>query len=527
MTDAAIGVAVNDRTPQPTALIAAGWRPVALLLLACWILIVGAHHEPWFDESQAWLLARDSSLSDLLLHRVRYEGSPGLWHLVLWVAIRLGLPFAQLHLIASACAIAGAAVVLWRAPFPAPTRLAILGSYFFAYQYAVVARSYSLDLLLIPLLAACYAERVERPWRYAVLIALIANANAHGFLAAAVIGIDFAWAMIRTGRWREPTRLAALTLALFGGAFALLTALPPPDGNFLAVGGERDRLMSALHFILDATIDRLRPWRSDVPAAWELSLALYSSVGVMTVAVMALRRKGTSLLAAALGIVLVGFSAAVYASPWQSGLLLLFWIFCLWTGWAAAPGDGSRRIAGGLLLLVCIAQLPETISTGLRDWNEDYSSSRRVAAMIGDWQRAHPGARIAALGPWAHAVQPYFARNIFANYHRGAPTPAYLIWSRNEPWRTTMLPQDWALALAAKPDLLLVSLARIGPGGWGVFAICPPGYRRMASFAAQPWWRGRRYGDDDLILLEWSPSLVRGPPCVVAPTSEQIASGGN
>jgi hypothetical protein len=39
----------------------------------------------------------------------------------------------------------------------------IIFSYFIAYQYAVVARSYALDLLLIPLIAATFASRFNRP----------------------------------------------------------------------------------------------------------------------------------------------------------------------------------------------------------------------------------------------------------------------------------------------------------------------------------------------------------------------------
>jgi hypothetical protein len=490
------------------------WRPLALIAFACWVLVVGAHHEPWFDEAQAWLIARDSSLPQLLFTNVRYEGSPGLWHALLWLAVRAGLPFAQLHLIAAACAIGGAAVVLWRAPFPALLRLAIIGSYFFAYQYAIVARSYSLALLLIPLVAASFAQRVDRPWRYALLIALIANSNAHGFAAAGILGVEFAWAMFRAGRLRDLPACGALLLALLGGIFALLTTLPPSDGNFLAVGGERDRLMSALHFLLDAFVDRLRPWRSDTPASWELSLSVYISVAAMAMSVPLLRRAGTHVLAAGLAAALIGFSAAVYASPWQSGLLFLLWIACLWISWPAAePRGRARLLAGGALLLVCLAQWPQAITTGLRDLREGYSSAPRAAAAIGDWRQAHPGGRIAALGPWAFAVQPWFPGNIFADYHGGAARPSYLIWSRDEPWQTTVTPADWQRALAANPDLILVSVARIGPGEWAAVP-CPDGYRRLMTFSAAPWWRGRPYGGDDLVLVERSPGSTR---CLASP----------
>ena len=227
-----------------------------------------------------------------------------------------------------------------------------------------------------------------------------------------------------------------------------------------------------------------------------------------------LRRAGTLLPAAALAVTLTGFSAAVYASPWQSGLLFLLWILCLWISWPAAqPGSAARMLAGGALLLVCLAQLPETVTTGLRDLRHDYSSGQRAAAAIGQWRQEHPGGRIAGIGPWAFAVQPWFPGNIFADYHAGAARPSYLIWSKDEPWQTTVLPADWARVLAARPDLILVSVARIGPGVWAEVR-CPDGYRPLQSFTASPWWRGRRYGDDDLVLLERSPSRTA---CLASP----------
>ncbi len=39
---------------------------LAFLIYAILIIVVVARHEPWADEAQAWLLARDSSLFGLL-----------------------------------------------------------------------------------------------------------------------------------------------------------------------------------------------------------------------------------------------------------------------------------------------------------------------------------------------------------------------------------------------------------------------------------------------------------------------------
>ena len=61
----------------------------ALLLLVYAVLtLIGAtHHELWFDESQAWGIARDATL-ETFTEILRHEGHPAFWYLIL-------MPFAK------------------------------------------------------------------------------------------------------------------------------------------------------------------------------------------------------------------------------------------------------------------------------------------------------------------------------------------------------------------------------------------------------------------------------------------------
>src|SRR4051812_40575150 len=66
------------------------WAPAlaAWCALVAWVLPL---HEPWFDEAQAWLIARDATLWEIL-GRMSYEGSPPLWHLLLAPLAKAGAP---------------------------------------------------------------------------------------------------------------------------------------------------------------------------------------------------------------------------------------------------------------------------------------------------------------------------------------------------------------------------------------------------------------------------------------------------
>ena len=139
-------------------------------------------HEPWADEAQAWQMARALSVHDLFFHALRYEGTPALWHLFLRGLIQLHVSYAQMHWIVGLIAVCGMSLLIFFAPFPRWVRLTLPFTFFFAFQYAIVARSY----ILAPLLAFAVAIFWNRNTVVlAILLGLLANTSLHGFALAA------------------------------------------------------------------------------------------------------------------------------------------------------------------------------------------------------------------------------------------------------------------------------------------------------------------------------------------------------
>src|SRR5262249_50086541 len=106
---------------------------------ATFALLVASRHEPWADEAQSWLLARDSSLLQLWTRLLSYEGTTGLWQTLLPILIACGLPYRALNMVSVLPGLAAACLLLWRAPFPLGIRLALPFTFFLAFQYAVIA----------------------------------------------------------------------------------------------------------------------------------------------------------------------------------------------------------------------------------------------------------------------------------------------------------------------------------------------------------------------------------------------------
>ena len=105
-----------------------GFFPV-LPLYAILLAVVLWKHEPWADEAQAWLIARDCSGVELLFQRLRYEGHPGLWYLILMIPSKI-LPYYPTIQVISFSIAATGIFVFWRTSpflpilkplFPSPT----------------------------------------------------------------------------------------------------------------------------------------------------------------------------------------------------------------------------------------------------------------------------------------------------------------------------------------------------------------------------------------------------------------------
>jgi hypothetical protein len=190
-------------------------------------------HEPWADETQAWQLARSVPLGDLFRHYLAYEGTPGLWYLLISGLAKLHVSYAGLHWISGLIATGAAAMLIFLSPFPRWVRLSLPFTFFLAFQYAVVARSYVLVPILLFTIAAAWRRG---PILLALLLGLLANVAMHAFAISGGLALVYLVELIVGYRKRESTgrllQAALVLLPLYG--FAVWTALPHPrDISFL------------------------------------------------------------------------------------------------------------------------------------------------------------------------------------------------------------------------------------------------------------------------------------------------------
>ena len=198
--------------------------------VAGWIIL---KHEPFVDEAQAWLIAHDSGLIELFAKRLHYEGTPGLWHFLLWVMCRLHVTYAGMHWITGLFGVSAVYVLLRYSPFPPLIRRLIPFGFALVMQTAVVARGYSLLPLLLFALCVVITGSRHRPMTFAVLAGLLANVSAHCvFLAMAMVPVYLS----RSGlnRTRDRRALFAWPGVVLAGflLFACYTAMPAADVSY-------------------------------------------------------------------------------------------------------------------------------------------------------------------------------------------------------------------------------------------------------------------------------------------------------
>ena len=155
-------------------------------------VVISFFHEPWFDEAQAWQIARCASYREIIFVLPHYEGHPALWHLILSVPAKIGLPYElSIKTIGLIITTVSTFLLIKKAPFPKWARALIPFSYFFFYQYGIIVRPYSLVILFLILAAIYFKDKDIRPGRFVLCLIGLCASSAFGIVIAG--GIACAW----------------------------------------------------------------------------------------------------------------------------------------------------------------------------------------------------------------------------------------------------------------------------------------------------------------------------------------------
>ncbi len=410
------------------------WRIGDATVLLVWVCITNftiQYHEKWADEAQAWLIARDLDLRTIWFHELRYEGSPGLWHTILWVAQHVfHAKYGVIGYLGLAGATAGAALLIFMAPFPRYIRWPLAFTYFMVYQYAVIARPYTL-LPLLAFAAAILFKDLKHPERMTVVLVLLANLSLHGTIIAACLGLAYLIEAVQSWRTLEPgvrvryqICVAAMALTFL---FLFIILKPTPDIEEFVMKKKFELLPLAAQAKYPS---ELRQVIAVISGAF-LDYSAPSILFAVYAGAWCLMRRKFLVYALPVGA-MIALYAVVHGAAHHQGTVFVAAIAALWIAWPTAEEQRffSRRERWAtrgmmaLLLCLCAVNIWDSEVVIKREYLYPYSGAEDAAnylKSVGADKKTLFGFLYGTVG-----VQAYFDHNIFANlptayFHHGLP----------------------------------------------------------------------------------------------------------
>ncbi len=235
------------------------------------MLLQIARHAMWRDELNAWGIVLDSASLSALFAHLHYEGHPGLWHLLLWLASHLSTAPQTLQIVHALIGLGIVWMIALVSPFSRTEKILILLSYFVLFEYTVISRNYGIGLLLALVFAHRRSVHPDQLKSNAVLLGFLANTNVFALILAAALALEYAWFLYPGRRdakaWITSLCLPAGILLAFAG-FSIATFWPASDISWRTTSLSVPKVISAdeIAYVVESNVSALMP--IDVQAFW-------------------------------------------------------------------------------------------------------------------------------------------------------------------------------------------------------------------------------------------------------------------
>ncbi len=199
---------------------------IAIIITAIYFLVhlfVLGKHEPWRDEAQAWVIAKNLNLIEIF-KLLRTEGHPFLWFVFIMPFAKLGLSFYYVNyislLVMSLCVF----LFVLYSPFHLLINIIVLLSTSFLYFNPIIFRLYCLPILILILICTTYKKRYDKPLLYVVLLSLLFQTHIKYSGFAIGLSLEFVYSLLINKKLKEYNKY--LLLPLFSLLFLIVELIP-------------------------------------------------------------------------------------------------------------------------------------------------------------------------------------------------------------------------------------------------------------------------------------------------------------
>ena len=390
---------------------------IVFAAFVCMGVFAGLHHEPWADEAQSWLIARDNNNLIDLLKAVKYEGTLPTWHLINKAFQLAGLDYDHMFVIPLVFSAIGV-ILLFFTDAPLWSKIMLPFSFFVVYQNSVVARQYAMVFPAMMLIVIFYRKRFDVPVRYHLALFLLAITSSFGV----VISCSFMlWDFIIMLKKRfEGPAYKKYLLPFFGTGIVILVmsylSLPPDDcSTALNKYSLSKNATNALLFNIENIALRY------IFLALMLALFVYYFRRILIQALV-------------MTAPLIIFMAVVYQREWHMTYLFFLLVSLLMIfrddfKKAERPFEKPANVLANIMVVMLLAvQCAAGVYSVYYEHQHAYSPAKEIAEFLRPY--AGEGAVIDREGFNAIALSPYYNQPLYTNDTCGK---AYFIWSYNVP----------------------------------------------------------------------------------------------
>ncbi len=389
-----------------------------IIIIAAWFTIAfltGLHHEPWADEAQSWLIARDNSISSLIFKVLKYEGTPVLWYLQLKFAQFLHLPYKYIFLIPLINTGIGLYLLIFKSKLPNYIKCLFPFTFFIIYQYAVVARNYSLFLPILAFIAITYKKRLEKPFLYGFLLILLLSVSAQAYVLSVMLLILFIYDNIKSHNYNIKF-FTATTIVAISALLTFLYLIKPADCTF-AASIEFPALLSYINTLTDGYFN-----------IKSISMPVLATVAVISMYacgfILFSKNAGQIIRSVLINACMIAVLTCLYCNYWHCGYVILTFIFTLWILTEENENEieieSKNKIVKNsfivLFLSLAMIQIVWAFNCCYFDIHKSYSGSYNAYNYI--VKNNLEQYDITGLGFRTIALQPYFKHNIYKNFDK-------------------------------------------------------------------------------------------------------------
>lgn len=389
---------------------------IIIIVYALIIFTTGYYHEPWADEAQAFIHAREYSVSELIFERLKYEGHPIVWYLILkfvllFKFISSTAIYENLFVLTCGIQVLAIYLFLYKSKIPLLIKVLLPFTFFVVYQYPVVARNHSIVFPFLAIFATFfYANRTKKPYMYSFLLIILANISAYTFVLSCVLFAFFLYDI-----WKENKfKIIKYFPILITGICIFLTTLylnKPEDCTFPANLNLDNLSIRELLYNLHLSFFN---YEYELLYVIELYVVLFF---YFLVTKIFCQNRYQIILFWAINLSVLFVQTGFYANDWHYGYTILFLIFSLWI---LTDENNQEKITikkHFLFIITAVAVFIPQIYWGLKsvqfDINENYCASKTISDYIK--AEALLNKNIAVVGFKSVAIYPYFEQNIFYN----------------------------------------------------------------------------------------------------------------